>query len=1010
MRCTLTGVLCLTAVAVSSQVEATPSRRTNPTEFVMKIERKGPVDLNVNRFTTESVLSGLAPLINGEIVGFESAALSQWTAIGGHGNYFFARLQIGTSPDQQDVCFDTGSADTWVVGSTCLSDQYNSCKPNQQGSVVVDSSFASTGVTAATRYGTGTYGVNYTVYSTSVSYGNTVSANLPVGVATYIFGGMSGTGILGLSFNDNSGIAHALDNANPGAPKHNANFLDHLGLTMFGVFIDPVEADVGEVSFGFYDSDKYPPGQTMQWFPIADFKPPYGGGFWQFNPAVEFIFTASDGVQRWFDYGAEQQSTPTGRVISDSGTPSLILTTTAANTINSWLNSEYDPSNRVVPCAGNPLIMKLISPSDYNNNGQPSVVYYSLPYSVLVQPWNGGCLSLISGGAERYAFTIFGAPFYQAAYSAYDKSNKRIGFVPQFPIPHSNESIALLGCYQDTEAHVMTLLYSRLSNITVAGCLADCRQSGYPFAGIKSASQCFCGVTLPSVASTGCSYTCSGGECGGPSSLSVYSRLSDAPTPTTIGCFQDSPTRVMRKLWQQNDATAKNCLADCMVAGYLFAGLEDGNECYCSQSLPTSTMLPNASCIFPCVGDSSQMCGGAWALSVVSNAANAPSKAVVSLGCFQDSETRTLPVKLWERDDATPALCLNDCVAAGYAYGGMEYGLQCFCGNTFPQTSLLQPRSCSMPCSGDTNQTCGGSWSLSVITNTALSLSNTNNKVPVSLGCYLDTSKRTMSTLLWIRASATPISCLTDCMSAGFLYAGLENSNECYCSKSLPSSLLPSSACSMDCSGVSGQSCGGSWALSVLTLAPSVKPPVSLGCFQDSQTRVLTRLMNRGSTTPSFCFNSCSASGFYYAGVENGNECWCGNSLPVATLPSSTCSTPCSGDTGQTCGGPWALNIFSTATRPPVASIDHGCFQDASVRTMPRFMWSRNDATPSGCLRDCVEAGYTYAGLEFSVGCYCSNSKPSKQLSNDSCNMPCSGDAGQICGGTWALTVVSNSS
>ncbi|KAI8609011.1 hypothetical protein BC830DRAFT_1173919 [Chytriomyces sp. MP71] len=67
--------------------------------------------------------------------------------------------------------------------------------------------------------------------------------------------------------------------------------------------------------------------------------------------------------------------------------------------------------------------------------------YICVSYDLLVKEQNGACQSLVTGGAEKLGFTIFGAPFYQAAYTAYDKTNNRIGFaqlkgsVPNPPIP-----------------------------------------------------------------------------------------------------------------------------------------------------------------------------------------------------------------------------------------------------------------------------------------------------------------------------------------------------------------------------------------------------------------------------------------------------------------------------------------------------------------------------------------------------------------------------------------------
>ena len=47
------------------------------------------------------------------------------------------------------------------------------------------------------------------------------------------------------------------------------------------------------------------------------------------------------------------------------------------------------------------------------------------------------------------------------------------------------------------------------------------------------------------------------------------------------------------------------------------------------------------------------------------------------------------------------------------------------------------------------------------------------------------------------------------------------------------------------------------------------------------------------------------------SGVEHTNECFCGNDLPSDDLKisMSECEMNCSGDSSQTCGGVWAVNI-----------------------------------------------------------------------------------------------------
>jgi glucan endo-1,3-alpha-glucosidase len=50
--------------------------------------------------------------------------------------------------------------------------------------------------------------------------------------------------------------------------------------------------------------------------------------------------------------------------------------------------------------------------------------------------------------------------------------------------------------------------------------------------------------------------------------------------------------------------TVAKCLARCTSGGYLYAGLEYGVECFCSQTLKSGAVQkPEAECSMPCAGN-----------------------------------------------------------------------------------------------------------------------------------------------------------------------------------------------------------------------------------------------------------------------------------------------------------------------------------------------------------------------------------------------------------------------
>ena len=86
------------------------------------------------------------------------------------------------------------------------------------------------------------------------------------------------------------------------------------------------------------------------------------------------------------------------------------------------------------------------------------------------------------------------------------------------------------------------------------------------------------------------------------------------------------------------------------------------------------------------------------------------------------------------------------------------------------------------------------------------------------------------------------------------------------------------------------------------------------GCYRDTSDRVLTGKIrvNLGAVSNTKCVDYCNKAGFSMAGTEYGGQCYCGNELVGSQkLADSACNTACEGDKAETCGGGWALTIYS---------------------------------------------------------------------------------------------------
>jgi glucan endo-1,3-alpha-glucosidase len=268
--------------------------------------------------------------------------------------------------------------------------------------------------------------------------------------------------------------------------------------------------------------------------------------------------------------------------------------------------------------------------------------------------------------------------------------------------------------------------------------------------------------------------------------------------------------------------------------------------------------------------------------------------------------------------------------------------------------------------------------------------------VPVDfVGCFADEATRDLTGPSQSTATQTPQECKQWCGRQGFPYAGLQYGSYCFCGDSI-ARYGTSTACTMPCSGDSSQTCGGGWANSVYQTG-------YLGCFADQSTRDLSGPSQSSATeTPGQCSAWCGSQGYEYAGVQYGSYCFCGHAFdhygPSFALPilGEGCSMPCSGDSGEICGGAWANSIYKTGYL--------GCFADSSNRDLSGNSESLPTQSPQVCSAWCGSQGFKYAGVQYGSSCFCGNSYGKYGTATD-CNMACSGNGTETCGGAWANSV-----
>ncbi|KAM8797211.1 WSCD1 protein, partial [Eudromia elegans] len=85
------------------------------------------------------------------------------------------------------------------------------------------------------------------------------------------------------------------------------------------------------------------------------------------------------------------------------------------------------------------------------------------------------------------------------------------------------------------------------------------------------------------------------------------------------------------------------------------------------------------------------------------------------MGCFSDeSRERTLKgAVFYDLRKMTVSHCQEACAERAYAYAGLEYGAECYCGNSLPSRAC-KAEECNSECKGEKGSVCGGVNRLSV--------------------------------------------------------------------------------------------------------------------------------------------------------------------------------------------------------------------------------------------------------------------------------------------------------
>ncbi|RSL39253.1 hypothetical protein CEP53_014198 [Fusarium sp. AF-6] len=421
---------------------------------------------------------------------------------------------------------------------------------------------------------------------------------------------------------------------------------------------------------------------------------------------------------------------------------------------------------------------------------------------------------------------------------------------------------AYLGCAAEGVNARALNKYAVTSNImTIEYCTAACKEQGYPLAGMENGRECYCASALTNGASyvkaSICAATpkmiCSGNMtqyCGGPNLLTVWNDTSYTPpvqlvvgstkiakgAATYQGCYAEPSGGRALSSDRTSDTvgmTNEMCVAFCQAGGYLYAGTEYSQECYCGNTIGGDNIPDISQCSMQCKGNIFSYCGAGNKLSVwkitqpekSAGPITAFNGAAIYTGCYTDGGPggRTLPGAVFTGSSVSLDTCFAFCKKLNFPLFGMEYGRECYCGYApKTQSSIAPDGDCRMPCAGDASQKCGAGNRISIWNNTLYTpmvSPESFNIQPHYLGCYTEGKKGLALGKAKTSGSKMTVEvCANYCANKNLAFMGLQNGQDCYCSNAGPSSgsvEAPEKECNVVCKGNKAQKCGAAKRLNV---------------------------------------------------------------------------------------------------------------------------------------------------------------------------------------------------
>ena len=205
-------------------------------------------------------------------------------------------------------------------------------------------------------------------------------------------------------------------------------------------------------------------------------------------------------------------------------------------------------------------------------------------------------------------------------------------------------------------------------------------------------------------------------------------------------------------------------------------------------------------------------------------------------------------------------------------------------------------------------------------------------------GCWVDNAfGRILSERQPNDANNTQESCAQTCFTQGFNVSGTQFSEECYCGNFVVNGgeKVDDSACSMACPGNSEEKCGAGNRVTIFAEGIPIVVPVPAsqtgglpgdweyqGCLQDKMDRVFKwQVILTDTNSATECLTRCQKFGYLAAGLQYGEECYCGDPGDVTIAGSdfideSLCNINCPGNMSAICGGALTSSTYFWTGEP----------------------------------------------------------------------------------------------